>query len=137
MKFLKGLFTIIAIICIAFTGFFCVSACTGHTGMLDKIERGLSLTGMATGVGTLGADNSRSTISILTEDFGLTTSQAGQVISIASQLGVDTSDPQEVSGFVAKNIGNKSEIQDIAQMYQNGEITESQAKKLLKDIVNV
>ena len=56
---------------------------------------------------------------------------------MADQLGVDTDDPAAVSGFVAKNIGNKDEIQDIAAMYQAGEISESQAKSMLKGIVNV
>ena len=56
---------------------------------------------------------------------------------VADQLGVNTDDPAAVSGFVAKNIGNKDEIQDIAAMYQAGEISESQAKSMLKDIVNV
>ena len=56
---------------------------------------------------------------------------------LADQLGVNTDDPAAVSGFVAKNIGNKDEIQDIAAMYQAGEISESQAKSMLKDIVNV
>lgn len=74
---------------------------------------------------------------MLTQDFGLSTSQAATVIDIADQLGVNTDDPAAVSGFVAKNIGNKDEIQDIAAMYQAGEISESQAKSMLKDIVNV
>lgn len=74
---------------------------------------------------------------MLTKDFGLSTSQAATVIDIADQLGVDTDDPAAVSGFVAKNIGNKDEIQDIAAMYQAGEISESQAKSMLKGIVNV
>ena len=73
---------------------------------------------------------------MLTKDFGLSTSQAATVIDIADQLGVDTDDPAAVSGFVAKNIGNKEEIQDIAAMYQAGEISESQAKSMLKGIVN-
>ena len=74
---------------------------------------------------------------MLTQDFGLSTSQAAKVIDIADQLGVDTDDPAAVSGFVSKNIGNKEEIQDIAAMLQAGEITESQAKSMLKGIVNV
>ena len=81
--------------------------------------------------------SSTSTVGMLTKDFGLSTSQAATVIDIADQLGVDTDDPAAVSGFVAKNIGNKDEIQDIAAMYQAGEISESQAKSMLKGIVNV
>ena len=67
----------------------------------------------------------------------LATPQAATVIDIADQLGVNPDEPAAVSGFVAKNIGNKDEIQDIAAMYQAGEISESQAKSMLKDIVNV
>lgn len=75
---------------------------------------------------------------MLTKDFGLSTSQAATVIDIADQLGVDTDDPAAVSGFVAKNIGNKDEDQDIAAMYQwRARISESQAKSMLKGIVNV
>lgn len=74
---------------------------------------------------------------MLTKDFGLSTSQAATVIDIADQLGRRYRRSAAVSGFVAKNIGNKDEIQDIAAMYQAGEISESQAKSMLKGIVNV
>lgn len=132
---LKGIFVIISIICIAFSAFFVYSAVSGNTGPIDKLERGLSTLAHVTGISTPAG--STSTVGMLTQDFGLSTSQAATVIDIADQLGVNTDDPAAVSGFVAKNIGNKDEIQDIAAMYQAGEISESQAKSMLKDIVNV
>ena len=127
-KILKGIFVIISIICIAFSAFFVFSVVSGNTGPIDKIERGLSTFAHVTGIS--GPSSSTSTV-------GLSTSQAAKVIDIADQLGVDTDDPAAVSGFVSKNIGNKEEIQDIAAMLQAGEITESQAKSMLKGIVNV
>lgn len=134
-KILKGIFVIISIICIAFSAFFVFSVVSGNTGPIDKIERGLSTFAHVTGIS--GLSSSTSTVGMLTQDFGLSTSQAAKVIDIADQLGVDTDDPAAVSGFVSKNIGNKEEIQDIAAMLQAGEITESQAKSMLKGIVNV
>lgn len=134
-KILKGIFVVISVICIAFSAFFVFSAVSGNTGPIDKIERGLSTFAHVAGVS--GPSSSTSTVGMLTQDFGLSTSQAATVIDIADQLGVDTDDPAAVSGFVAKNIGNKEEIQDIAAMLQAGEITESQAKSMLKGIVNV
>ncbi len=134
-KILKGIFVIISIICIAFSAFFVFSVVSGNTGPIDKIERGLSTFAHVTGIS--GPSSSTSTVGMLTQDFGLSTSQAAKVIDIADQLGVDTDDPAAVSGFVSKNIGNKEEIQDIAAMLQAGEITESQAKSMLKGIVNV
>lgn len=134
-KILKGIFVIISIICIAFSAFFVFSVVSGNTGPIDKIERGLSTFAHVTGIN--GPSSSTSTVGMLTQDFGLSTSQAAKVIDIADQLGVDTDDPAAVSGFVSKNIGNKEEIQDIAAMLQAGEITESQAKSMLKGIVNV
>lgn len=135
MKVLKGIFVVISVICIAFTAFFAYSAISGNTGAIDKLEKGISRLAHVTGVSTPAG--STSTVGMLTNDFGLSTGQAATVIDIADQLGVDTDDPAAVSGFVAKNIGNKDEIQDIAAMYQAGEITESQAKSMLKDVVNV
>lgn len=134
-KILKGIFVIVSIICIAFSAFFVFSVVSGNTGPIDKIERGLSTFAHVTGIS--GPSGSTSTVGMLTQDFGLSTSQAAKVIDIADQLGVDTDDPAAVSGFVSKNIGNKEEIQDIAAMLQAGEITESQAKSMLKGIVNV
>ena len=134
-KVLKGIFVIISVACIAFSAFFVYSAVSGNTGPIDKLQRGIS--GLAHVAGVSTPASSTSTVGMLTQDFGLSTSQAAEVINIADQLGVDTDDPAAVSGFIAKNIGNKSEIQDIAAMYQAGEITESQAKSMLKDIVNV
>lgn len=137
MKVLKGIFVIISVICIAFTCFFVFASATGHTGILQKIERGLFVLSVGAGVSPAqSAGNSGSTVSLLTDQFGLTTSQAGQVIAMADSLGVDTSDPAEMSSFIAKNAGNKDAIQNIAEMYQDGEITESQAKSMLKGIVN-
>lgn len=134
-KILKGIFIVISVICIAFSAFFVFSAVSGNTAPIDKIERGLSTFAHVTGIS--GPSSSTSTVGMLTQDFGLSTSQAATVIDIADQLGVDTENPAAVSGFVAKNIGNKEEIQDIAAMLQAGEITESQAKSMLKGIVNV
>lgn len=134
-KVLKGIFVIISIICIAFSTFFVFSAVSGNTASIDRIERGLSTFAHVTGIS--GPASSTSTLGMLTQDFGLSTNQAATVIDIADQLGVDTDDPAAVSGFVAKNIGNKEEIQDVAAMLQAGEITESQAKSMLKGIVNV
>ena len=135
MKVLKGIFVVISVICIAFTAFFAYSAISGNTGPIDKLEQGISRLAHVTGISTPAS--STSTVGMLTKDFGLSTSQAATVIDIADQLGVDTDDPAAVSGFVAKNIGNTDEIQDIAAMYQAGEISESQAKSMLKGIVNV
>lgn len=134
-KVLKGIFVVISVICIAFTAFFAYAAISGNTGAIDKLERGISSLAHVAGVSTPAS--STSTVGMLTQDFGLSTSQAATVIDIADQLGVDTEDPSDVSAFIAKNIGNKDEIQDIAAMYQAGELTESQAKSMLKDIVNV
>lgn len=141
MKILKGIFIIISIICILFSCFFVYSSASGNTELLHKIERGLLVIGVNSGITTIhgsnGSSGSESTVSMLTEKFGLTTSQAGQVISIASQLGVNTDDPAEMSRFIAKNAGNADEIKDVARRYQSGEISESQAKALLAGIVNV
>ena len=134
-KILKGVFIVISVICIAFSAFFVYAAVSGNAGPIDRIERGLSTFAHVAGVSTPAG--STSTVGMLTKDFGLSTSQAATVIDIADQLGVDTDDPAAVSGFVAKNIGTKEEIQDIAAMYQAGEISESQAKSMLKGIVNV
>ena len=126
MKVLKGIFVVISVICIAFTAFFAYSAISGNTGPIDKLEQGISRLAHVTGISTPAS--STSTVGMLTKDFGLSTSQAATVIDIADQLGVNTDDPAA---------GNKDEIQDIAAMYQAGEISESQAKSMLKGIVNV
>lgn len=139
-KLLKGIYIVISVCCIAFTLFFVVSAATGNTSMLGKIEAGLTVVGAKTGVdssssGSSAGSSSESTLSMLRNDFGLSTSQAGQVISIASQLGVDTDNPAEMRSFIAKNAGNAGAIKEIANMYQNGQISESQAKAMLAGIV--
>ena len=134
---LKGLFIIISVICIAFSAFFVYSYATGHTGLIGKVERGLMIAGLGTGIAGSGAGGSSSTISMLTDGFGLTTSQAGQVIALADQLGIDTTDGAEMGAVVARNIGNADEIQGIAEAYQSGDISEAQAKALLKDVINV
>lgn len=138
MKILKGIFVIISVVCIAFTGFFVYASCSGHTGPITKLQHALSLASAATGVTPPGTNTgSRSTMEVLTNDYGLTSSQASKAIDVAEQLGVDTSDPAEVSGFIAKNIGNKDAIENIANMYQSGQITSSQAKNMLSEIVNL
>lgn len=137
-KFFKAVFVIISLLCIAFTCFFVFASASGNTAILQKIERGLFVATVGAGVSPAQSGNgSDSTVSMLTNQLGLTTSQAGQVIALADQLGVDTDDPAEMSRFIAKNAGNKDEIQYIAESYQNGNITESQAKSMLKGIVNL
>lgn len=136
MKILKGLFVIISVICIAFSAFFVYSYASGNTGIITKLEQGITLAGYGTGLAS-GANGTTSTVSMLTNNFGLTTSQAGQVISIAEEMGIDTSDPSEVNALVAKNIGNADEIKSIAERYQSGAISESQAKSMLAGILNV
>lgn len=139
MKFFKGLFIVISIICIAFSAFFVGASATGHIGALTKIETGIAmLAGDATGNSAAqGANDSTSTVSMLTNSYGLTTAQAGKVISLADQLGVDTSDPAEMNAFIAKNASNASEIKEVADLYESGQISEAQAKKLLSGLVNV
>lgn len=137
-KFFKAVFVIISLLCIAFTCFFVFASASGNTAILQKIERGLFVAAVGAGVSPAQSGNgSDSTVSMLTNQLGLTTSQAGQVIAFADQLGVDTDDPAEMSSFIAKNAGNKDEIKYIAESYQNGNITESQAKSMLKGIVNL
>lgn len=136
VKVLKGIFVIVSILCIAFTCFFVFASATGHTGILQKIERGILTLSSGVGIAPAQVAGSGSTVSMLTDQYGLSTSQAGQVIALADELGIDTSDPVEMNGFIIKNVGNKDEIQNVAEMYQNGEISESQAKSMLKGIVN-
>lgn len=139
-RLFKGVFIIISLCCILFTLFFLVSTVSGKTSMLGKIEAGLTLAGSKAHVndssssGT-SSDSSESTLSMLKSDFGLTTNQAAQVIGIANQLGVDTENPAEMRSFIAKNSNNSSAIKGIANMYQNGQISESQAKAMLAGIV--
>ncbi len=136
MKILKGLFTIISVICIAFSAFFVYSYASGNTGAITKLEQGITIAGYGTELAS-GANGATSTVSMLTNNFGLTTSQAGQVISIAEEMGIDTSNPSEVNALVAKNIGNADEIKNIAEDYQSGAISESQAKSMLAGILDV
>lgn len=137
-SFLKGLFVVIAVVCIAFTAFFLLAAARGDTAPIDRVERGVFALVHATGAtlpGTTSEDTSA--VGLLTSQYGLTTSQAGQIVSMADQLGVDVSDSAEMSALVAKNIGNADEIRDIASRYQSGQISESQAKALLAGVINV
>lgn len=141
-KLLKGIYIVISVCCIAFTLFFVISTATGNTSMLGKIEAGLTVVGTKAGVSDSGSgggastgSSSESTLGMLVNDFGLSTSQAGQVINIAGQLGVDTNNPAEMRSFIAKNAGNAGAIKEIANMYQNGQISESQAKAMLAGVV--
>lgn len=138
MKFLKGFFIVISIVSIAFSCFFVFASATGRISMLTKIEAGIAMLANSKdkAVG-LGSGDSNSTVSMLTSTYGLTTSQAGQVIALAEKLGVNTSDPVEMNGFIAKNAGNASEIKGVAERYQSGQISEEQAKALLAGIVDV
>lgn len=138
MKFLKGLFVIIAIIGIAFSAFFVVASATGNIATLTKIEAGIAkLAGNQSSSSGLSSDDSTSTVSMLTNSYGLTTSQAGQLINLAQQLGVNANDPAEMNRFIAKNADKAEEIREVADLYQSGKISETQAKKLLAGIVNV
>lgn len=138
MKFLKGFFILVSVICIAFTAFFAVASATGHIGTLTKLEAGIAkLAGGSDSPAGQGATGTESTISMLTKTYGLSTSQAGQLVDIAGQLGVDTDDPAEMNRFIANNAGNSEEIKEVAELYQSGAITEAQAKKLLAGIVDV
>lgn len=137
-KLLKGIFVVISVLCIAFTAFFVIAAASGHSDRIDKAERGVFALLHLTGAPVPGASSgSTSTIGMLTGTLGLTTSEAGQVMALADQMGIDTSDTDRMRDLVAKNIGNAGEIKDVMGMYQAGEITESQAKNLLRGIIDV
>lgn len=138
-KLLKGIFIVISICCIAFTAFFFTSLASGNTSILSKIEAGVTMIGHKAGTNNSNSstDSSTSTLSMLKNDFGLSTNQAAQVINIAGQLGVDTDDPAEMRSFIAKNADNASAIKEVANMYQNGQISEAQAKAMLSGIVDL
>lgn len=140
-KLAQGIYLVISLCCIAFTAFFVISTFTGNTEYLSKIEAGMSkaaqLTGLRNSSSDSSGDASTSTLSMLKKDFGLTTSQAGQIMSMANQLGVDTENPAEMRNFIAKNAGNSAEIKDVANKYQNGEISEAQARSMLAGVVEL
>lgn len=136
-KFLKGLVGIIAALCIAFTAFFVYSYATGNTQGMLVIEAGIAKLANKAVPGSNASSGSASTIGVLTSTFGLTTSQAGEVVSLAEDLGIDMSDPVEVSALAAKNAGNVDEIKEIAAAVQAGQMTEAQAKAKLAGIIDV
>jgi hypothetical protein len=138
LKILKGLFVVISILCIAFTLFFVYSYATGHTAPLAVMGKSIAkVAGQNTTTTSTSSAASSSTVSMLTEEYGLSSSQASQAVSIAEELGVDTSSPTQVNSFIQKNEGNADEIQSIAAAVQSGKMSETEAKIKLASILNV
>lgn len=136
-KFFKGLFVVISIICIAFACFFVAASATGHISTLAKLEIGIAkLAGSTDAVDVQAADSSTSTVSMLANTYGLTTQQAGSIVALAEKAGVNTNDAAEMNGFIAKTTDNSDAIKSIAEQYQSGAISESQAKAMLTGVLN-
>lgn len=133
MKILKGIFIIISVVCIAFTCFFAYSYISGHTAPLAILGHQIAKLG---GKHTNSTANSVAT-SKLTNEYGLSTSQANKVVDLASSLGVDTSDPDAVDAFIAKNADKVDDAQDLANAVQSGKMTEAEAYARLAGMLDV
>ena len=137
MKILKGLFFIISIACIAFTLFFVYSYATHNTAVISFIAHQITKIAGGNTADAQSNESKNATVSMLTESYGLSSSQANEVMSIAEELGVDTSDSNKVESFIAKNAGNASKIQEIANAVNSGTMTETEAKIKLAGILDV
>ena len=136
MKFLKGLFITISVVCIAFTCFFVYSYATARTAPITMVGKSITkFFGGKTANSSTG--DTKSAISMLTDSFGLTTSQAGEVVSLASELGIDTSNADEVRRLIEKNSGKADQIESIASSVQSGTMSEAEAKVKLANILDV
>ena len=135
MKVLKAVFTIISVICIAFTCFFAYSYLTGNTTPLAILGHQIAkLGGKST---TASSGSTSSAVSTLTNNYGLSSSQASQVVDLAASLGVDTSNPAEVDSFIAKNIDKVDDAQALADAVGAGEMSEAEAYARLAGMLNV
>ncbi len=133
MKILKGLFVLISVVCIAFTGFFAFSYISGNTAPLAILGHQIAKLGGKHA--TTGANST--TVNKLTNEYGLSTSQANKVVELASSLGVDTSDSAAVDSFIAKNYDKVDDAQALANAVQSGKMSEAEAYARLAELLDV
>ncbi len=132
MKILKGLFIVISIICIAFTGFFAYSYISGHTAPLAILGHQISKL-----AGKPATTTNTATVNKLTNEYGLSTSQANKVVELASSLGVDTSDSAAVDAFIAKNSDKLDDAEALANAVKAGKMSEAEAYARLAEMLDV
>ena len=137
MKILKGILIFISVLCIAFTCFFAYSYMTGRTAPILFLGHQIAKMGKQITGNTSTSSTTSSTIDTLTSEYGLSTSQAQQAVEIAESLGVDTSDPQEVNSFIAKNADKVDDAQALVEAVQSGRMSEAEAYSRLAGMLDV
>ena len=135
MRILKGIFIFISVLCILFTCFFAYSFITGRTAPILFLGHQIAKMGKGA-TGSSSSTTTSSTINKLTNDYGLSASQAQQAVEIAESIGVDTSDPQNVDAFIAKNADKIDDAQALADAVQSGRMSEAEAYSRLAGMLN-
>ncbi len=134
----KTVTLMVVILFVAVFGYLGICVATGNTMPLSFVQ------GLASGKGVASSAISAATgtesgnaFEVAAEKLGLSASEVQEAAEVASSLGVDVNDAEQVNEVVAKNLDKTGEIRSIVAQAQSGQISQADAKARIASLLDL
>lgn len=134
----KTVVLMVVVLAIAVLGYLGICIATGNTMPLSFVQ------GLASGKGVASSAISAATgtesgnaFEVAAEKLGLSAGEVQEATEIASSLGVDVNDAEQVNEIVTKNLDKADEVQSIVAQAQSGQISQAEAKAKIASLLDL
>lgn len=134
----KTVTLMVVVLFIAVFGYLGICVATGNTMPLSFVQglvSGKSVASSAISAAT--GTESGNAFELAAEKLGLSASEVQEVADIASDLGVDVNDADQVNEVVAKNADKVGEVQAIVEKAKAGQISQSEAEAQIGSLLDL